>query len=91
MILYTIILYSCKVLNDLSRNAFIKGNKGEYRYDSPQVKGILYALKFDHKLPDPMVMYHHGRCACCGKKLTDEESVRLGIGPTCRRYYLRGI
>ena len=71
--------------------AFIKGNKGEYRYDSPQIKGILYALKHTNKLNKPMVMYHHGKCACCGKKITDEESVRLGIGPTCRKYYLREV
>lgn len=25
-----------------------------------------------------------GRCACCGLELTNEESVRLGIGPICR-------
>jgi hypothetical protein len=25
-----------------------------------------------------------GRCACCGKELENEESVRLGIGPVCR-------
>lgn len=25
-----------------------------------------------------------GRCSCCGLELTNEESVRLGIGPICR-------
>lgn len=25
-----------------------------------------------------------GRCACCGLELTNEESIRLGIGPICR-------
>lgn len=70
---------------------FIRGNKGMFQCSSPQIKGILYALKHTEKLNEPMVMYHHGKCACCGKKLTDEESVRLGIGPTCRKYYLRGI
>jgi hypothetical protein len=26
-----------------------------------------------------------GTCACCGRTLTDPESVRLGIGPVCRK------
>ena len=25
-----------------------------------------------------------GSCSCCGRLLTNEESVRLGIGPVCR-------
>ena len=25
-----------------------------------------------------------GSCSCCGRELTNEESVRLGIGPICR-------
>ena len=28
-----------------------------------------------------------GSCACCGKKLTDEQSMRLGIGPVCAKKY----
>jgi len=26
-----------------------------------------------------------GSCACCGRELTDEKSVELGIGPICRK------
>jgi SWI/SNF-related matrix-associated actin-dependent regulator 1 of chromatin subfamily A len=26
---------------------------------------------------------HLGFCACCGRELTDKESIRVGIGPTC--------
>lgn len=29
--------------------------------------------------------YHHGRCGYCRKELSDPESIRLGIGPTCRK------
>lgn len=25
-----------------------------------------------------------GRCSCCGKELTNDESIKLGIGPICR-------
>lgn len=79
-------LYAGFLNKDLN---FIQGKKGCLTKNTPEVKGILYAIKFTNTLPLPMTMHHHGRCACCGKKLTDEESVRLGIGPTCRKYYLR--
>jgi hypothetical protein len=28
-----------------------------------------------------------GECSCCGRTLTNELSVKLGIGPICRGYY----
>jgi len=32
-----------------------------------------------------------GRCACCGRLLTDPDSVRVGIGPICQgRYFSVG-
>lgn len=30
----------------------------------------------------------YGVCCCCGRALTDEESIRLGVGPICRKKYL---
>jgi hypothetical protein len=29
-----------------------------------------------------------GKCSCCGRKLENEESINLGIGPICRGKYL---
>lgn len=29
--------------------------------------------------------WHYGTCSCCGKTLTDPESIRTGIGPICRK------
>lgn len=29
----------------------------------------------------------YGFCCCCGRMLTDEESIRLGIGPVCKQKY----
>jgi len=34
---------------------------------------------------DMNVSYGVGRCAVCGRRLTDPESVRRGIGPKCYR------
>ena len=29
-------------------------------------------------------VHHEGKCAKCGRPLTDSESVKIGMGPTCR-------
>ena len=34
-------------------------------------------------LPPSLEFYHIGRCARCGHKLTDEQSIDRGFGPTC--------
>jgi len=34
-------------------------------------------------LPEGYEIKHVGKCGCCGRKLTDELSKDLGIGPTC--------
>lgn len=28
-----------------------------------------------------------GRCACCGRELTNDESIELGIGPICKKRF----
>ena len=60
-----------------------KGKNGNLDVTSPIIKGIFYAMRHFEELPYPMQMTHHGKCACCGKKLMDEESVIRGFGPTC--------
>lgn len=63
---------------------YIQGKKGKLSIDSPPIKGILYALRFnDGPLPMPMCMTHHGKCGRCGRKLKDAESVSRGFGPDC--------
>ena len=34
-------------------------------------------------LPSNVSFYHVGKCAHCGRKLTDPKSIVTGIGPTC--------
>ena len=36
-------------------------------------------------LPEFVEIWHEGRCAKCGKTLTDPESIKLGFGPFCLR------
>lgn len=54
-------------------------------FNSKAVKGLIWVLRNSEKLPKKVHVLHHGRCSVCGKKLTDEESVKYGIGPTCRK------
>lgn len=63
---------------------YIRGNKGKLDNDTPAIKGLIYAInKGNTPLPRPMTMIHHGKCACCGKKLDDEQSIERGFGPVC--------
>lgn len=64
--------------------SYTKGAKGALDINTPQIKGIMWALnKGDNPLPKPMVLLHHGRCAKCGKSLDDDLSVERGFGPVC--------
>jgi hypothetical protein len=39
---------------------------------------------FFHNMENEQVeFYHEGRCGKCGRKLTDPESIRRGLGPQC--------
>jgi Family of unknown function (DUF6011) len=41
---------------------------------APLEAAVAYGLKY-------------GKCSCCGRTLTNEESIALGIGPICRENY----
>lgn len=60
-----------------------QGQNGKLDSNAPQIRGLMYALKRTEALPRPMIMMHHGKCACCGRKLNDPVSVARGIGPDC--------
>ncbi len=68
---------------------FIKGKKGQLNINDLAIKGLLYAIKHTTPLPEPMLMHHHGRCACCGKKLTDDKSIEMGYGPICIKWIMK--
>lgn len=68
-----------------------RGAKGNFEANTPAIRGIIYALnKGNNPLPRPMILMHHGRCACCGKRLTDAESVSRGFGSYCWNKVMKG-
>lgn len=55
--------------------------------DTPIVKGARYIMRMMNEpdLNTPMELYHEGMCSICGRPLTNPKSIKLGIGPKCRR------
>jgi hypothetical protein len=69
-----------------SRRSIKLTAKSKLTLDAPAVKALSWFLRglAAGKVSDQVVVYHSGRCGCCGRELTDPESVRCGIGPVCR-------
>jgi hypothetical protein len=44
---------------------------------------VLKARKDEDSLPEMLEVWHEGRCARCGRKLTVPESISSGFGPEC--------
>lgn len=54
--------------------------------DALSFKGFKYLIEattIHHKMNENMCIYHEGKCARCGRKLTDPDSIIRGIGPEC--------
>lgn len=57
--------------------------------DSPSAVAIAFVLDKVEKeqftfLDNNIELMHSGHCLCCGKTLTDANSIEIGLGPTCR-------
>lgn len=71
----------------------IKFNKGnakitDLEFNSKAIKGLIWVLntlKLKGSLPNAVHVVHNGRCARCGRKLKDAESLMCGLGPECRK------
>ena len=58
-----------------------------YSVDSPEFKGVKYLMRtmWDEEFTPKLKVYHQGVCALCGRKLTNIKSIKIGIGPKCRK------
>jgi hypothetical protein len=59
-------------------------DRAEYAWPA-SIRAINYFLRHLDNLSDRLVVYHEGKCARCGRKLTTPESIITGFGPECRR------
>lgn len=53
--------------------------------DIVSLRALAWVFSHADRLPGCVHIYHNGRCSRCGRKLTDTESLRTGLGPTCRQ------
>ena len=62
--------------------------KDKEEYTLPKsIRAIRYFIKNIDDIPDILHIYHEGKCAKCGRKLTTPESIKSGFGPHCRSNY----
>jgi len=64
--------------------------KSRFAESSRQVTVLRWALRviaFNWHLPEGYAIQHVGRCCCCGRRLTDPESINSGVGPECAKRF----
>lgn len=64
---------------------YSKGAKGNLGIDDIRIQALLYVFNHHDRLPPYVIVQHFGKCGRCGRKLTDLESVRRGLGPECAK------
>jgi len=64
---------------------FFQGKSGNYTKDSISIKALLYILNslLNGRREIGVNIYNLGTCGRCGRPLTDPESIKRGLGPTC--------
>ncbi len=68
------------------RKRFIHGRKSRISPSAPSARAFLWfaAAAFGRGVvPATCEVWHEGRCAKCGRTLTDPESIQTGLGPKC--------
>ena len=50
------------------------------------LRAINFFLERMDNLPNKLHVYHEGRCAKCGRRLTTPESIKRGFGPECCKF-----
>lgn len=62
-------------------------NKKPGAFSADTVSVALFEMVFTglvkNEIPQGVEIWHAGRCRCCGKLLTDPDSIAAGIGPLC--------
>lgn len=70
-------------------NVFRRTKNSRFLTDTEIVKGAKYINDMANiegfAERSPMLLKHLGMCARCGRKLTDEKSLRAGIGKKCSK------
>lgn len=67
------------------QSAHVKATKKSHASTSTALRALNWALRHlaANHMPEQLEIAHEGRCACCGRPLTDPVSIERGIGPDC--------
>lgn len=86
-------------VSSINYSGYIIINKGYYNYrqgkrgnlsaDDKPIVALLYAISRlkSNKLNANVHIKHTGKCCMCGRRLTDDESIKRGFGNTCWKQY----
>lgn len=63
--------------------SFKHSSKYDIERDNEDMNILLDVIHNRHNLPENIKVYHSGRCGCCGRLLTDPDSMARGFGREC--------
>lgn len=66
-----------------NRLTFRHSSKYDIKKDDEQMNFLLSVIHNRKNLPENITVCHNGRCAHCGRMLTDPKSIERGFGPEC--------
>ena len=66
-----------------NRLIFKHSRKYDVPENDPRVMELLKVIRTRHNLNESIHIFHNGRCAYCGRMLTDPKSIERGFGPEC--------
>lgn len=81
-------IYAGFILYKDGQVAYSKGGKGNLEANDIRIQALMYVIDYHDRLPPYVLVQHFGKCGRCGRKLTDLESVRRGLGPECSKKIL---
>lgn len=76
-------VYAGFIKDNYGKLEYIIGRKGRLLESNTKIKALMWALS--HSNNKQITVYHLGKCGRCGRTLKDEESIKCGLGPECRK------
>ncbi len=65
-----------------NRDRYRHGQRSKINYNAPSAKAFRWI--WEHTEDPRIEVLSSGQCSVCRRELTDPESIRTGMGPTCR-------
>lgn len=71
---------------------YSQGKYGKLKAKAKPIVALMYTIDRlqKHNLPECVAVKHTGRCALCGRRLTDDKSIERGFGSVCWQMLHKG-